>query len=120
MVGRCGSSEPNAPYQLTASAVTNYQPNPPANPSLNMGYALQLCNQTGQSHTLTSLSVCIERFTPSSGPVTVWHLCGDGPYNAATKQTTGGCGGSFGGVCQLAATLPAASHDTYYVCPPAS
>ena len=103
------NGEPNAPYQLSASAVTNFQPSPPVNPSLNMGYALEVCNQTSTSHTLTSLSAGIARFTPSSGPLNVWHICQDGPYNAATKQTTGGCGGAFGGVYQLTATLPADS-----------
>lgn len=106
------NGEPNAPYQLPAIAVTNFQPNPPVNPSLDTGYALQLCNQTSASHTLTSLSAGIARFTPSSGPVTVWHICGDGPYNAATKQTTPGCGGGFGGVYQLTATFPTTSAGT--------
>lgn len=106
------NGEPDAPYQLPASVVTNFQPNPPVNPNLKTGYALEVCNQTSISHALTSLSVGIARFTPSSGPVTVWHICGDGPYNAATKQTTTGCGGGFGGVYQLTATLPSTSAGT--------
>jgi hypothetical protein len=105
------NNEPNAPYQvpLTASEaqqVGAFHPNPPVNPSLATGYALQVCNQTSAAHTLTSLSVSIASFTPSSGPVTIWHLCQDGPYDAATQQTTGGCGGASGDVDWLAATLP--------------
>ena len=108
------NNEPNAPYQvpLTASEATQagaFHPNPPVNPSLSNGYALQVCNQTSASHTLTSLSVTIASFTPSSGPVTVWHVCQDGPYDAATKQTTPGCGGGLGAIDWLAATLP---HDS--------
>jgi hypothetical protein len=102
------SNAPNAPYQIPASAVNNYAPNPPVNPSLSTGYALQVCNQTSAAHTITSLSVTIASFTPSNGPVAVWHLCQDGPYDAATKQTTGGCGGSLGGDF-LAAALPSDS-----------
>ncbi len=102
------NNEPNAPYQIAASAVNNYAPNPPINPSLLTGYELQVCNRTSASHTVTSLSVIIARFTPSSGPVTVWHIC-DGPYDAATKRTTGGCGGALGPSDFLAATLPSDS-----------
>jgi hypothetical protein len=105
------NGEPAAPYQvpLTAREAQNvgaFHPNPPVNPSLATGYALQVCNQTDAAHTVTSLVVAIASFTPSSGPVTVWHLCQDGPYDAATQQTTPGCGGAFGGVDLLAATLP--------------
>jgi hypothetical protein len=76
------------------------------NPSLANGYVLQVCNQSGASHIVTSLSVTIASMTPSSGPIAVWHVCSDGPYDAATKQTTTGCGGSYGGVNILPATLP--------------
>lgn len=105
------NSEPNAPYRvpLTASEAEQagaFHPNPPVNPSLSTGYVLQVCNQTGASHTVTSLSIHIASFTPSSGPITVWHICQDGPYDAATKQTTPGCGGAAGEVDWLAATLP--------------
>lgn len=100
---------PNAPYQIPASAVTSYRPNPPVNPSLETGYVLQVCNQTSVRHTVTSLSVTIASFIPSSGPVTVWHICQDGPYDTATKYTTGGCGGAVGQVDMLAATLPSDS-----------
>lgn len=101
---------PNAPYKVSlntneAEQAGAFHPNPPVNPSLATGYALQVCNQTSAAHTVTSLSVTIASFTPSSDPVTVWHLCQDGPYNAATKQTTGGCGGAAGEVDWLAATL---------------
>lgn len=106
------STAPNAPYQLPAGAVTNFQPDPPVNPSLETGYALQLCNQTGTSHTLIRLDVGIARFTPSSGPISVWHMCQDGPYDAATKATTGGCGGALGEVYLLTATLPKTSAGT--------
>lgn len=103
---------PSAPYQvpLTTSEAEQaglFHPNPAVNPSLLSGYGFQVCNQTGASHTLTSLSVTIAGFTPSSGPVNVWHLCSGGPYNAATRQTTTGCGGGMGEVVFLAATLPA-------------
>lgn len=105
------NNEPNAPYQvpLSASEVQQagaFHPNPPVNPSLATGYAIQVCNQTSASHTVTGLSVNIASFSPSSGPVTVWHICQDGPYDAATKQTTGGCGGAVGQVDTLTATLP--------------
>jgi hypothetical protein len=101
---------PNAPYQVPltksqAEQAGTFHPDPPVNPSLATGYAIQLCNQTGASHTLTSLGVTIANFTPSSGPVNVWHLCGDGPYDSATKQTTPGCGGGIGEVVFMAATL---------------
>lgn len=105
------NNEPNAPYRvpLTASEaeqVGAFHPNPPVNPSLSTGYVVQVCNQTSASHTVTSLSVTIASFTPGNGPVTVWHICQDGPYDAATKQTTPGCGGAAGAVDWLAATLP--------------
>ena len=105
------NNEPNAPYQvpLTSADANNdvpFHPNPPVNPSLDVGYVVQVCNQTSASHAITALSVKIASFTPSSGPVTVWHLCGDGPYDPATKQSTPGCGGGVGGVAMMAATLP--------------
>lgn len=105
---------PNAPYHVPLTAdeahqVGAFHPNPPVNPSLANGYAIQVCNQTSAAHTVTSLGVAIANFTPSSGPVTVWHLCEGGPYDSATKQTTNGCGGSFGQVDWLAATLPSDS-----------
>ena len=103
------SNQPQAPYHVATSAVNNYAPNPSVNPDLSNGYIFQICNQTGAAHTLTSMRVNIASFTASSGPVAIWHLCSDGPYNAATKQTTGGCGGGIGGVDWLAATLPSAS-----------
>jgi hypothetical protein len=91
------SNPPSAPYQIPASAVNNYAPNPPVNPSLSTGYYIEVCNQTGVAHTLTSLHVIIASFIPSSGPVNVWHICGNGAYDAATKHPTGGCGGGVGG-----------------------
>lgn len=104
------NNEPNAPYKvpLTVAEMSTFHPNPPVNPSLDSGYMLQICNQTSAVHSLTSLSVTIASFTPSSGPVTVWHLCQDGPYDAATKQPMGGCGGGAGDpqYDMLAATLP--------------
>jgi hypothetical protein len=95
---------PSAPYQISASAVNNFAPNPPVNPSLSTGYLFEVCNQTGVAHTLTSMQIVIASFTPSSGPVTVWHLCQDGPYDAATKQPSGGCGGGVAATA-LSATL---------------
>jgi len=103
------NNAPNAPYQIAASAVNTYAPNPAVNPSLSAGYFFQLCNGTAAPHTLTSLSVNIARFTPSGGSVNVWHICQDGPYDSATGQTTPGCGGAFGGVGFLAASLPSDS-----------
>lgn len=100
------SNQLNAPYQIAASAVNNYAPNPPVNPVLSNGYIFQICNQTTTAHTLTSMRVHIASFTPRSGPLSVWHICQDGPYDAATKQTTGGCGGGLGAVDWLATTLP--------------
>lgn len=100
------NNAPNKPYPIAASAVNTYAPNPPVNPSLDAGYYFQICNQSTAAHTVSSVSVTIASFAASSGAVTVWHLCQDGPYNAATKQTTGGCGGAFGAVGWLAATLP--------------
>jgi hypothetical protein len=91
------SNLPNAPYQIPASAVNNYAPNPPVNPSLSIGYFFEVCNQTGVAHTLASMQVIIASFTPSSGPVNVWHICGNGAYDAATRHSTGGCGGGVGG-----------------------
>ncbi len=90
------SNAPKAPYKIAASAVNNYAPNPPVNPVLSSGYLFQICNTTGASHTLTSIRATIASFTASSGAVTVWHICAGGPYNAATKQTTIGCGGGAG------------------------
>jgi hypothetical protein len=83
-----------------------FHPNPPVNPSLATGYDMQICNETSAAHTLTSLSVTIASFTPSSGPIAVWHLCGGGPYDTATRYTTPGCGGGIGEVVFLAATMP--------------
>ena len=104
------NNEPNAPYKvpLTASEaeqVDAFQPNPPVNPSLSEGYLFQVCNQTSAAHTVSSLSVTIASFTPSSGPITVWHVCQDGPYDAATKANTGGCGGGSRVFDSLVATL---------------
>lgn len=100
------SNQPSTPYQIATSAVNNYAPNPPVNPALSSGYIFQICNQTTTAHTLTSMRVHIASFTPRSGALSVWHICQDGPYDAATKQTTGGCGGGLGAVDWLAATLP--------------
>ncbi|HZC07912.1 MAG TPA: hypothetical protein VE338_19910 [Ktedonobacterales bacterium] len=105
------NNAPNAPYQvpLTSDVFNNrapFHPNPPVNPSLDTGYVVQVCNQTSASHIITALSVNIAHFTPSNGPVTVWHLCQDGPYDAATHGTASGCGGAVGEVAMLAATLP--------------
>jgi hypothetical protein len=91
------STVPNAPYQIPASAVNNFAPNPPVNPSLSTGYFIEICNQTGVAQTLTSIHVVIVSFAPSSGPVNVWHMCDNGVYDAATKHSTGGCGGGVGG-----------------------
>lgn len=74
-----------------------------------MGYQLQVCNATTTAHTVTSISASIASFTPSSGPVNVWHICGYGPYDPATRHTTPGCGGGIGKVVFLAATLPSDS-----------
>jgi hypothetical protein len=95
---------PHAPYQISASAVNNFAPNPPVNPSLSIGYFFEVCNQTSAPHTLTSLHVIIDSFTPSSGPTNVWHLCDNGVYDAATKKSLGGCGGGVDGML-LTATL---------------
>src|SRR5215469_9191480 len=98
------SNLPSAPYQISASAVNTFAPNPPVNPSLSPGYFFEVCNQTGVAHALTSVSVTIASFTPSSGPVNVWHICDNGVYDAATKQGLGGCGGGSAGT-ELIATL---------------
>jgi hypothetical protein len=102
---------PSAPYQVSLTANETqlpgaYLPTPHVNPSLNMGYVLQVCNLSSASHSVTSLTVTIASMTPSSGPVAVWHVCADGPYDAATQQTTTGCGGAYGGVDILPVTLP--------------
>lgn len=103
------SNQPQAPYHIATSAVNNYAPNPAVNPELSNGYIFQICNQTGVAHTLSSMRVKIASFTASSGPVAVWHICEGGPYNPATKQSTGGCGGALGAVDWLEVTLPSAS-----------
>jgi hypothetical protein len=54
-----------------------------------------VCNQTNVAHTLTSMQVVIASFAPSSGPVAVWQVCGNGVYDAATKHSLGGCGGGM-------------------------
>jgi hypothetical protein len=102
---------PSAPYQIPASAVNNFAPNPPVNPALSTGYFVEVCNQTGVAHTLTSMHVIIASFTPTSGPVNIWHLCDDGPYDAATKHSTGGCGGGVGGTL-LSSTFTSSSTST--------
>jgi hypothetical protein len=99
----------NAPYQIAASVVNNFDPHPAVNPHLSLGYFFQVCNVTSAPHTLSSLTVDIASFTPSTGPVNVWRLCTDGPYDSATKHTGSGCGGGVGGIGLLAATLPSDS-----------
>lgn len=101
------NNTPNAPYQIAASAVKHYAPNPPVNPSLATGYSFTICNETSTTHSLTSMRINIASFSARSGAVTVWNIC-DGPYNAATKAGMGGCGGGYGGT-RLAASLP---HDS--------
>ena len=91
------TNEPNSPYRIAADAVNDYDPSPPVNPSLIPGYLFQFCNETSAALTLNMITVNIDSFSPSSGPVTVWHLCQDGPYDAATNQTVGGCGGGAAG-----------------------
>ena len=103
---------PNAPYQVSLTpdeAEGIFHPNPAVNPTLTpvAGYGFQICNEASAAHTLTSLSVTIASYTPSSGPVAVWHICEHGPYDTATKQTTPGCGGALAASDFLAATLPA-------------
>jgi hypothetical protein len=101
----------NAPYQLATGAVNNFSPNPPVNPSLLPGYFFQFCNVSSVAQTLSGISVNIASFTASSGPVAVWRQCQDSPYDAATKQAGGGCGGGVDGL-QLAATLPSDNAGT--------
>lgn len=96
---------PNAPYQIAAGAVNAYAPNPPVNPHLSPGYFVQICNETGAPHTLTTISVTIASFKARSGPVADWNICDNGLYDAATHHTTGGCGGGFEAL-MLTATLP--------------
>ena len=108
------NNESNAPHRVPLTVaetaqVGAFRPNPPVNPSLATGYGLQVCNQTTATHTITKLSVNIAGFTPSSGPVTIWHICQDGPYDTATRMTTPGCGGDgHAFVDIMEATLPAA------------
>jgi hypothetical protein len=102
---------PAVPYKvpLTASQaldISTFHPSPAVNPSLDAGYAVEVCNVTSAAQTVTSLSVTIASFTPSSGPVAMWHICQDGPYDADTRNTTPGCGGAVGQADLLAATLP--------------
>jgi hypothetical protein len=101
---------PAAPYKVPLTAtqaqdISTFHPNPPVNPSLDTGYAVEVCNVTSASHTVFNLSAIIASFTPGSGPVADWHLCQGGPYDAATKYITPGCGGSAGIVDWLTATL---------------
>lgn len=96
------SDAPNAPYQVPltkdgAEQAGMFVPSPEVNPGLSIGYEIQVCNKTAVAHTLTSFSLTIAQFTPSSGPITVWHICQDGPYDTATRLTTNGCGGGIGG-----------------------
>ncbi len=104
------NNAPYAPYKVSLTPnealwVGAFHPNPPVNPELASGYVFQFCNKTSASHTLTSMRVNIASFSASSGPVTVWHICQGGPYDAATKQTTPGCGSSGFAGAQLTATL---------------
>lgn len=94
------NNEPDAPYQvpLTYSEATQggaWNPQPQVNPGLL--FEIQVCNQTSTAHTLTSLGATIDTFVPSSGQITVWHICGEGPYDPKTRFTTTGCGGGLGG-----------------------
>jgi hypothetical protein len=91
------TNEPKVPYRIAANAVNDYAPTPPVNPSLTPGYLFQFCNETSAALALSMITVNIDSFIPSSGPVTVWRLCQGGPYDAATKQTSEGCGGGASG-----------------------
>jgi len=46
------SGIPSAPYQVPATALNPYAPNPPVNPRLSQtaGYAFEICNQAGARH----------------------------------------------------------------------
>lgn len=104
------NNQPNTPYKVpftsSETSVGAFHPNPPVNPSLSTGYALQVCNQASAPRTVSGIHVNIASFTPSSGPITVWHICQGGPYDPATKLSTPGCGGAVGPVDKLIATLP--------------
>lgn len=85
---------PAAPYHLATAAVTNFAPNPVVNPLMPPGYFIQICNKSNVSRTLTGIKATIASFSARSGNLAVWHICGEGPFNPATKQSTPGCGGA--------------------------
>jgi hypothetical protein len=89
------SNAPSAPYRIAASQATSgYNPNPPVNPTLL--YVVTFCNTTSATHTVSSVTVSIAGFSPSSGAVDEWNQC-NGPYDTATRSAGGGCGGGIGG-----------------------
>lgn len=84
------SGVPDAPYQVPADAInTLFQPNPPVNPNLGFGsgYTIEVCNQTSKPHVLSSLSVTITHFSPSTAAIREWTA--DGVYNTALGQAIG-------------------------------
>ncbi len=57
------------------------------------GYVLDICNPSGQPHTLNAVQVSIAKMTPFSDQLGVWYPC-SGSYSPVSKSVSGGCGGA--------------------------
>lgn len=94
-------SLPLKPFKLEDADAT-HQPalanSPPTNPSLadhSGGFTLDICNAYSTTpHTLKSLSVRLDAFTPYKAALSSWNPC-NGPYSSQDQSTTGGCGGAY-------------------------
>lgn len=89
------------PFKLANSDVT-HQPalanSPPTNPGMtdhSGGFTLDVCNAySTKPHTLKSLSVRLDAFTPYKAALNSWNPC-NGPYSSQDQTSTGGCGGAY-------------------------
>jgi hypothetical protein len=100
---------PLAPYKMTSDMSGKTPPDPSVNPTLTLpagGYWGTICNaSTSVSITLSSLSLRIDSFTPTSGQTNEWNVCSTA-YSRQGGVGGGGCGGGIADPNCAQATFP--------------
>ena len=102
------TSDPDLSKQLSVDPLTNPSLGEPGG-----GFMVTVCNTSKTTaHTLQSISMRLDSFTPYIGQLNEWNLC-DGAFSRPTP-TSGGCGGGMGGdgIAFLHATLTSATVGT--------
>jgi hypothetical protein len=100
---------PLAPYKMTSDMGGKIPHDPSVNPNLALptgGYYGAICNASASAtHTLTSLVLRIDSFTPYSGQVNEWNVCAT-TYTRQGGPAGGGCGGGVADINCAQATFP--------------